>query len=85
MFNENDPWDISITLDKDRMKGMKIALYVFTKLLKFGKKRIERRAGCGTWDDQTGAKIIKNCNGKIIGSSKMLSFKAKEDSKMYNS
>ncbi|CAA2959900.1 NAC transcription factor 29-like [Olea europaea subsp. europaea] len=62
VFSHNDPWDISITRDKDRKKSMKMTLYVFTKLLKFGKKRTERRANCGTWDGQTGAKIIKNCN-----------------------
>ncbi|CAI9773751.1 unnamed protein product [Fraxinus pennsylvanica] len=80
VFSDNDPWDISISRGKDGTNSMKITLYVFTKLLKIGKKRTERRAGCGTWDGQTGAKMIKNCNGEIIGSSKMLSFEAKEDS-----
>ncbi|CAA2959899.1 NAC transcription factor 25-like [Olea europaea var. sylvestris] len=80
VFSDNDPWDISITSERDRKKSTKMTLYVFTKLLKFGKKRTERRAGCGTWDGQTGAKIIENWNGEIIGSSKMLSFEAKIDS-----
>ncbi|XP_059631857.1 NAC domain-containing protein 41-like [Cornus florida] len=38
------------------------------------KKRIIRRAGCGTWDGQTGIKNIYNKEKELIGFNKMLSF-----------
>ncbi|KAL2509197.1 NAC domain-containing protein [Forsythia ovata] len=82
VLSDNDPWDnYSITWDRDRMKStVKKKLYVFTNLSKISKKRTERRAGCGTWNGQTSGKSIKNSNGEIIGSGKMLSFEVKVDS-----
>ncbi|XP_059632149.1 NAC domain-containing protein 41-like [Cornus florida] len=68
IFTAEDPWH--------SLKSNEFVIYVFTQLKKIDreKKRIVRRAGCGTWDGQTGIKNIYNKERELIGFNKMLSF-----------
>ncbi|KAH6773357.1 hypothetical protein C2S51_011761, partial [Perilla frutescens var. frutescens] len=96
LYGDNaSPWNVFNDIDSDNSFSLycntkresgktKKTVYVFTKVTKAApnsKKRIARRAGCGTWNGQTGSKdIIDSTTGDIIGGTKMFSFQySKED------
>ncbi|KAI3455052.1 hypothetical protein Pfo_011715, partial [Paulownia fortunei] len=91
LYGENaDPWDVlgdvgdfhlhaSVSREEKEFKHVKRVIYVFTRLSKInGKSRIARKAGCGTWDGQTGARKIYDEPEQLIGFMKMLTFQAKK-------
>ncbi|XP_059655026.1 NAC domain-containing protein 48-like [Cornus florida] len=71
ILKKEDPWHTS------SKNNCQFIIYVFTKLKKIGnKKRVVRRAGCGTWNGQNKPKEIYNKHKQLIGSKKMLAFEA---------
>ncbi|XP_062169170.1 NAC transcription factor 32-like [Alnus glutinosa] len=69
MYGDKEPWKI---FDKDSNERF----YVFTKLKRRSRGRIERAVGCGTWKGQNKKKIMDG--DKHVGYKKMLVFEAKE-------
>ncbi|KAA8535711.1 hypothetical protein F0562_030726 [Nyssa sinensis] len=66
LYGDKAPWEVFnnevpnpwVTI-KEKKKTTN-TIYVLTRLKKIGPKQNVRRAGCGTWDAQTGAVQIKN-------------------------
>ncbi|XP_059632109.1 NAC transcription factor 47-like [Cornus florida] len=79
-FYMNAPWDIFRKEFEDQWRhtsSNEFVIYVFTKLKKIGnKKRVVRRAGCGTWDGKTKTHEIYNGQKQLIGFKRMLDFEA---------
>ncbi|XWS22206.1 hypothetical protein CRYUN_Cryun29cG0014300 [Craigia yunnanensis] len=72
IYGENrEPWNI---FDKEA----KNSFWVFTKLKKKSKSRIDRTAGCGCWLGRN-SKEVKNAGGQLLGFEKYFTFSCKKD------
>ncbi|KAA8531454.1 hypothetical protein F0562_006193 [Nyssa sinensis] len=85
LYGDKAPWEVfnnEVPNPWVIIKGKKKTtntIYVLTRLKKIGPKQNIRRAGCGTWDAQTGAVKIKNDHKEVIGFKRMLVFQVKGD------
>ncbi|XVF30040.1 hypothetical protein REPUB_Repub16aG0023000 [Reevesia pubescens] len=69
--DDKEPWKIF-----DQTSGEKV--YVFTKLKKNGKaRRVERRAGLGTWKGQR-TDLVKDSKNNLLGFKKLFVFQVKD-------
>lgn len=75
IYGGKEPWKI---FDKNSNE----TFYVFSKLRKKSKLRIERTVGCGTWKGQNSTKIM-DCE-KLVGSKEMFIFEAREKAMAVN-
>ncbi|XP_022722148.1 NAC domain-containing protein 83-like [Durio zibethinus] len=72
IYGENkEPWNL---FNKDEKKSF----WVFTKLKKKSKSRIDRTAGCGCWLGRN-TKEVRNASGQLLGLDKYFTFTCKKD------
>ncbi|KAF7145071.1 hypothetical protein RHSIM_Rhsim04G0194200 [Rhododendron simsii] len=80
IFTDKDPWEICETEDNKGKVKTEGTIYVFTTLIKAGKSRIARTAGCGTWHGETALEQVLDDEGCVIGNKRTLCFEITDES-----
>ncbi|KAF7145649.1 hypothetical protein RHSIM_Rhsim04G0194100 [Rhododendron simsii] len=79
IFTDKDPWEICETEDNKGKVKTERTIYVFTTLIKAGKNRIARTAGCGTWHGETALEQVLDDEGCVIGNKRTLCFEITDE------